>query len=68
MLILVVEDEPRMSALIEQTLQEEGHQVVVANDGREGFEIARAAAFDVIVLDVMLRPLMRQALQPTGSK
>ena len=43
-----------MSALIEQTLQEEGHQVVVANDGREGFEIARAAAFDVIVLDVML--------------
>ncbi len=43
-----------MSALIEQTLQEEGHQVIAANDGREGFEIARATAFDVIVLDVML--------------
>ena len=54
MLILVVEDEPRMGALIEQTLQEEGHQVVVAKDGREGFEIARTAPFDVIVLDVML--------------
>jgi two-component system copper resistance phosphate regulon response regulator CusR len=54
MLILVVEDEPRISALIEQTLQEEGHQVIVANDGREGFEIARTVPFDVIVLDVML--------------
>ena len=40
--------------LLEQTLTEEGHQVVVANDGREGFEIARCTAFDVIVLDVML--------------
>ena len=54
MLILIVEDEPRMGALIAQTLQEEGHQVVVASDGREGFEIARASTFDVIVLDVML--------------
>lgn len=53
-MILVVEDEPRMSALIEQTLLEEGHQVVVANDGRDGLEIARATEFDVIVLDVMV--------------
>lgn len=43
-----------MSALIEQTLQEEGHQVVVSHDGREGLQIARSSAFDVIVLDVML--------------
>ena len=64
MLILVVEDEPRMSALIEQTLQEDGHQVVLASDGREGFEIARASAFDVIVLDVML-PSMNGAKSET---
>ncbi len=49
-----MEDEPRMSALIQQTLQEEGHQAVAASDGREGFEMARATDFDVIVLDVML--------------
>lgn len=54
MQILVVEDEPRMAMLLEKTLHEEGHQVVVSRDGREGFEIARGSAFDVIVLDVML--------------
>jgi DNA-binding response OmpR family regulator len=54
MQILVVEDERRMAELLEQTLHEEGHQVVLARDGREGFEIARCSPFDVIVLDVML--------------
>jgi DNA-binding response OmpR family regulator len=54
MQILVVEDERRMADLLKETLNEEGHQVVVAHDGREGFEIARCSAFDVIVLDRML--------------
>jgi DNA-binding response OmpR family regulator len=54
MQILVVEDERRMAELLEKTFHEEGHQVVVARDGREGFEIARCSPFDVIVLDVML--------------
>ena len=54
MQILVVEDERRMADLLAKTLHEEGHQVVVSRDGREGFEIARSCPFDVIVLDVML--------------
>ena len=54
MQILVVEDERRMADLLEKTLQEEGHQVIVAHNGREGFEIARDSPFDVIVLDLML--------------
>jgi len=54
MQILVVEDERRMAELLDRTLHEEGHQVVVARDGREGFEIAGSCPFDVIVLDVML--------------
>lgn len=54
MQILVVEDERRMAELLERTLEEEGHQVVLARDGREGFEIARCSPFDVIVLDFML--------------
>lgn len=54
MQILVVEDERRMAKLLERTLLEEGHQVVLARDGREGFEMARCSPFDVIVLDVML--------------
>jgi two-component system OmpR family response regulator len=54
MQILVVEDERRMADLLERTLQEEGHQVVLARDGRAGLEIARCSPFDVIVLDVTL--------------
>ena len=54
MQILVVEDERRMAELLEKTLREEGHQVTLAHDGREGFEIARDSSFDVIVLDLML--------------
>lgn len=54
MQVLVVEDEQRMADLLRRTLQEEGHHVIVAADGREGFEIARCSPFDVIILDVML--------------
>jgi two-component system OmpR family response regulator len=54
MQLLLAEDEPRMAALLERGLSEEGHHVVVARDGAEALEIARSATFDVIVLDVML--------------
>jgi len=54
MQILVVEDERRMADLLKRGLTEEGHQVVLARDGAEGFEIARCSPFDVIILDVML--------------
>jgi DNA-binding response OmpR family regulator len=54
MQILVVEDEQRMAELLQRTLSEEGHRVVLARDGREAFEIASGSPFDVILLDVML--------------
>lgn len=43
-----------MAGLLKRGLTEEGHNVIVARDGAEGFEIARTMQFDVIVLDVML--------------
>jgi DNA-binding response OmpR family regulator len=43
-----------MAELLKRTLTEEGHQAVVAHDGREALEIAQCSPFDVIVLDVML--------------
>jgi two-component system OmpR family response regulator len=52
--ILIVEDDLRMADLLRRVLSEEGHQVLGARDGREGFEIAQCSDFDVIVLDVML--------------
>jgi DNA-binding response OmpR family regulator len=54
MQILVVEDERRMADLLKRGLTEEGHQVVIARDGAVGYEMAGAAGFDVIVVDVML--------------
>lgn len=57
MQVLVVEDERRMAELLRQGLEEEGHSVVLAGDGREGLAMAESHAFDAIILDVML-PVM----------
>ncbi len=54
MRILVVEDELRMSGLLQQGLEEEGHFVHVAKDGSEGLATALSTVFDVLVLDVAL--------------
>jgi DNA-binding response OmpR family regulator len=54
MQVLVVEDERRMAELLRQGLEEEGHAVVVAPNGRDGLAIAESHAFDAIILDVML--------------
>jgi DNA-binding response OmpR family regulator len=52
--ILVVEDELRMAALLEQSLVEDGHVVTKAHDGHTGLSLAKADAFDLLILDVML--------------
>ena len=54
MQVLVVEDEPRMAELLRQGLEEEGHTVVTAGNGRDGLAMAGSHPFDAIVLDVML--------------
>ncbi|MBZ5607850.1 MAG: response regulator transcription factor [Acidobacteriia bacterium] len=54
MQVLVVEDEQRMADLLRQGLEEEGHSVVLAADGRDGLAMAESHPFDAIVLDVML--------------
>jgi two-component system, OmpR family, copper resistance phosphate regulon response regulator CusR len=54
MRILVVEDEPRMADLLRQGLTEEGHAVVVAQDGSAGLSFAEGQAFDLLLVDVML--------------
>ncbi len=54
MQVLVVEDERRMAELLRQGLEEEGHSVVLAGDGKEGLAMAESHAFDAIVLDIML--------------
>lgn len=52
--ILVVEDEPGIALGLEDDLTLEGYQVEVVRDGPAAIARARAEAFDLIVLDVML--------------
>ena len=52
--ILLVEDEPKVSAFIRRGLEEEGYEVTVAYDGPYGQRLALGQAFDLLVLDVIL--------------
>jgi DNA-binding response OmpR family regulator len=54
MRVLVVEDEAGIANFVRQGLTEAGYAVDVARDGREGLDYALAAAYDVLVLDIML--------------
>ena len=51
---LVVEDEPKMAALLRRGLVEDGYAADVTGTGEEALRMARAVPYDAIVLDVML--------------
>jgi DNA-binding response OmpR family regulator len=52
--ILVVEDEPTISIALQDDLEEEGYRVEAVADGLTAIERVRAAAWDLVLLDVML--------------
>ena len=54
MRVLVVDDEPKLSALVARALREDGHAADVAAHGNDALWMAQAAPYDAIVLDVML--------------
>ncbi len=54
MRILVVEDNPRISAFLRKGLGEEGYTVEVEGDGDRAFQRAAEERFDAAVVDVML--------------
>src|SRR6266700_2184143 len=54
MRVLIVEDEPKMAALVARALREEGHAADVAEQSADALWLAEAAPYDAIVLDVML--------------
>jgi DNA-binding response OmpR family regulator len=57
MRILLLEDEPKVSALVKRGLTAERYAVDVVADGREGLEFAEAYPYDLILLDLMLHGL-----------
>jgi DNA-binding response OmpR family regulator len=52
--ILVVDDEPNIVELVKYNLSREGYEVITSYDGHDAVEKAKAAAPDLVVLDLML--------------
>ncbi|NHC35671.1 response regulator transcription factor [Scytonema millei] len=52
--ILIVEDEPRISAFIEKGLKANGYTVSVVRDGDEALLVANSKDFDLMILDIGL--------------
>lgn len=52
--ILIVEDEASFSEALSYTLQKEGYDVVVAEDGTEAIEVFDKEGADLVLLDLML--------------
>ncbi len=54
MRILVIEDERKLAAYLQQGLSESGYVVDVAYDGIDGRHLATEGEYDLVLLDVML--------------
>jgi two-component system response regulator RegX3 len=52
--ILIADDEPGILDAVGYALRQEGFETATASDGRTALELARADAFDVVILDVMM--------------
>jgi two-component system, OmpR family, response regulator len=54
MRVLIVEDDARAAGYLANALKESGHSSELAADGQTGFEFARTAEYDVLIVDRML--------------
>jgi len=52
--ILVVDDEPKLVAVVRAYMESDGFRVVAAGDGKEALERFRQARPDLVVLDLMM--------------
>ncbi len=52
--ILVIEDDRDIAGLVALHLRDEGYEVDLAHDGRQGLEAARSKPYELVILDLML--------------
>jgi two-component system, OmpR family, response regulator TrcR len=52
--ILLVEDEPFLARVIEDSLKQKGYRLTCAVDGKKGYNLFLNSAYDLLILDVML--------------
>jgi len=52
--VLIVEDDLQLANMYKTKLEHDGFEVTVANDGKQGLELAKTHQPDAVVLDIML--------------
>lgn len=57
MRVLVVDDDQNIRRLVSFNLKADGHEVILATNGKEGLEAAQREQPDLILLDIMM-PIM----------
>ena len=71
MRILIVEDEHRLAATLQDLMELEGYSADVCHDGEAGLDNAMSGIYDVVILDVMLPKLdgfgVLRRLRQSGS-
>jgi DNA-binding response OmpR family regulator len=53
--ILVVDDEPAITKLLQMVLEADGHQVIVADDGQSALDRVDERRPDLVILDIASR-------------
>ena len=54
MRVLLVEDEPKISAYVKRGLEESGYAVDAVFNGRDALDWCAATAYDLVILDILL--------------
>lgn len=52
--LLIIEDEHSIATLLSYNLVQAGYETIIANDGKQGYDLALTEKPDLIVLDLML--------------
>ena len=55
--VLIIEDDNMISSMYRTKLEQDGYNVVIANNGAEGLDKVREAIPDIILLDVIMPQL-----------
>ena len=72
MRILAIEDDKKISDYILKSFKEYGHNIDIANDGKEGLFLATTESYDVMIFDWMLPSVdglkILMTIRATGNK
>ena len=52
--ILVVDDEAQIRTMLTQMLEQEGYEVLTAENGEEGLTLVQKQAFDLVITDMIM--------------